>query len=266
VSEELQLRTYGNPKLPTVIYLPGLHGDWTLITSFRKALDSLAHFVEMTYPRSLTWSIADYATAIESALFKRGIDHGWLLGESFGSQVAWALLENNLSAKDDKKKFFSVDGLILAGGFVKHPLKWGPGLLRLIGRMTPLAVYRLELKIYARYAKFRHRNAPEVLAGIQEFLSRRTELDRRAMSHRLALTSQYDPRTVARRTQVPVYYAAGLVDPLVPFMVVRRWLRANCPGYRSGRTFWLADHNVLATAPDKAAKTIMKWIENHTHP
>jgi pimeloyl-ACP methyl ester carboxylesterase len=186
-----------------------------------------------------------------------------LLGESFGSQIAWALLETELPKTGNNQKSFSVDGVILAGGFVKHPFKRGPGMLSWIGRMTPMAIYRLGLKIYAHCAKFRHRRAPEVLDGMKEFLSRRTELDRQAMRHRLAALDQYDPRAVARRTNIPVYYLAGLVDPLVPHVLVRSWLRKNCPGYRGGRMFWLADHNVLATSPRRAAEVIVQWIRNH---
>src|ERR1700726_4801941 len=91
--EELQIRIHGDSNKPTLIYLPGLHGDWTLVTGFRSALIGRARFVEITYPRSLTWNIEDYANAIESALLSRGITRGWLLGESFGSQLTWPLLD-----------------------------------------------------------------------------------------------------------------------------------------------------------------------------
>ena len=85
--EELQLRIHGEASLPTLIYLPGLHGDWTLIGGFRKAIGGRVRFVEITYPRTLTWSLDDYAAAIETALAQNGITRGWLLGESYGSQV-----------------------------------------------------------------------------------------------------------------------------------------------------------------------------------
>ena len=49
-------------------------------------------FVEFTYPRTQTWSLAEYASAVDAALIRNGIQRGWLLGESYGSQVAWALL------------------------------------------------------------------------------------------------------------------------------------------------------------------------------
>ncbi|MDB6018929.1 MAG: hypothetical protein JWR19_3418 [Pedosphaera sp.] len=267
-AEQLQIRVFGDAALPTLVYLPGLHGDWTLATSFRAALAGRIRFVEITYPRSLTWSIEDYTNAIESVLLARGIHHGWLLGESWGSQVAWALLGRNLSTTNPSANpaagKFHVAGLILAGGFVKHPWKWGPGALRWIGNHTSTRLYQLELKIYAWYAKFRHRHAPETLASIQEFVTRRTDLDRQAMRERLQLLGQYDPRPLARQVRVPVHYLAGSVDPLVPWVLVRWWLRRHCPGYRGGKTFWLADHNVLATSPVGAANLVVKWMQTST--
>ena len=92
MAEELQLRIHGDASLPTLIYLPGLHGDWTLIGGFRHALGDKVRFVEITYPRTLTWSLDDYAAAVETALAKNGITRGWLLGESFSSQVVWAMV------------------------------------------------------------------------------------------------------------------------------------------------------------------------------
>src|SRR5437868_6972272 len=68
VAEELQLRVYGDASLPALIYLPGLHGDWTLITRFRPHVEGKVRFVEITYPRTLDWSLADYGREIVKAL------------------------------------------------------------------------------------------------------------------------------------------------------------------------------------------------------
>ena len=51
VEDVIQVRISGGPELPTLIYVPGLHGDWTLVGSFRKAVKGRVRFVEMTYPR-----------------------------------------------------------------------------------------------------------------------------------------------------------------------------------------------------------------------
>ena len=222
-TEQLQIRVFGDASLPTLVYLPGLHGDWTLVTSFRIALRNRARFVEITYPRSLTWTIADYADAIESALREAGITGGWLLGESFGSQIAWELAGRSRGP-------FRTAGIVLAGGFVKHPLKWGPAALRWIGEHTSMKRYQRELRIYACYSRFRHRDAPETLASVEEFAARRTDPDRQAMRARLGLIEQYDARPLARRIDVPVYYLGGAIDPLVPWPLVRLWLRWTLPG------------------------------------
>ncbi|HWC59246.1 MAG TPA: hypothetical protein VHC44_06085, partial [Verrucomicrobiae bacterium] len=81
MAEQLQLRIHGEASLPTLIYLPGLHGDWTLIPSFKRALGNRARFVEVTYPRTLTWSLDDYAVNLEAALAEQGLTRGWILAE-----------------------------------------------------------------------------------------------------------------------------------------------------------------------------------------
>jgi pimeloyl-ACP methyl ester carboxylesterase len=267
MAEELKIRIHGDRSKPALVYLPGLHGDWTLVTPFRLALKERVCFVEITYPRSLSWNIENYASSIEDELLKRGVVRGWLLGESFGSQITWPLMEKNLPSSalhqtSLRQNSFKVEGIILAGGFVKHPWKWGPGLLRRIGERTSMKGYGAELRFYSSYMKFRHRRSPEAQAGIEEFAARRTDLDRQAMRARLQLLDQYDPRPTARQTHVPVHYLAGLVDLLVPWVLVRWWLMRHCPGYRGGKTFCLADHNVLSTAPKGCAEAVVKWMGN----
>ncbi len=254
MDERLELRIHGDAALRTLIYLPGLHGDWTLVSSFRAAVAGRVRFVEFTYPRTLTWSLEDYARAIADCLREHGITRGWLLGESFGSQIVWPLLA-------DAGRGFAADGVVLAAGFVRHPFNWGVRAAeRFCGGVSLTWLTRL-LFGYAKYARFRHRHAPETLASIKEFIARRTELDRQAAKHRLHLIADYDPRPLAKRVRVPVFYLAGLFDPIVPWLGVRRWLRRNCPGYRGGQTLWRADHNVLGTAPREAAEQVLKWME-----
>lgn len=91
-AHKVSVRIHGSTDLPTLIYLPGIHGDWTLVASFRAALGGKVRFVELTYPRAADWTLADYAQGIESTLAESGITGGWLLAESFGSQPAWELI------------------------------------------------------------------------------------------------------------------------------------------------------------------------------
>jgi pimeloyl-ACP methyl ester carboxylesterase len=251
MSEELQIRVYGDASQPTLIYLPGLHGDWTLVTSFRRALGNRVRFAEITYPRTLTWSLDDYAAAVEKALQQNGITSGWLLGESFSSQVVWPMMARGK---------FKAEGVILAGGFVRHPVRAGVRMAERIAGGISLTLLTRIMFGYAKLARFRYRHSPETLSSIQEFIERRTELDRQAAKHRLHLIAQNDFCSVARNVQVPVYAMTGVLDPIVPWIFVRRWLRKNCRALQAYKIFWQADHNVLGTAPNPAAKQVLEWI------
>ncbi|MCL5098836.1 MAG: alpha/beta hydrolase [Candidatus Omnitrophica bacterium] len=254
--EGIQMRIYGDPSRVTLIYLPGLHGDWTLIGRFRSAVAGCVRFVEFTYPRTLTWSLEDHASAIEKALMDGGIEKGWVLGESFGSQVAWPLCA--------RAKSFKAEGLILANGFVRHPVVWGVRLAHRFNQGLSPASMRRMLRGYVRIAKFRQRRFPETLSNLDEFIERHNHLGFQAIGHRLDLIANNDPSQMAQDLRLPVYYLAGAVDPLVPWPYVRWWLRRNCPGYCGGKIIWSADHAVLVSAPQAAAAQIFEWLGPHT--
>jgi pimeloyl-ACP methyl ester carboxylesterase len=250
MAEELQLRIYGGASLPTLIYLPGLHGDWTLIGGFRNAIGDKVRFVEITYPRTLKWSLDDYAAAVEAALATNGITAGWLLGESFSSQVVWAILARGK---------FAAQSVILAGGFARYPTP----ALWLMDKIADRISSRFLIWIifgYAKTVRFLYRRSPQTLAGLDEFIERRTELDRRAAQHRLHLITRNDPRPIARQTTVPVFGLSGFFDPIVPWPRVRHWLRNNCPALREYKVILRADHNVLNTAPYKTARQVLNWM------
>lgn len=237
---------------PALIYLPGLHGDDTLVSSFRHAVRDRVRFIKVGYSRSVTASLADYAQAVATALSQAGIQRGWLLGESFGSQVGWALLE----------KGWPAEGFVLAGGFVRHPWNVGVRVARLACGHTPGLILRAAFWIYPRYARFRHRHAPETRDAIGDFVRHRAAPgDREAMTHRLRLIATSDFRPVARTTPVPLWSVTGFWDPLVPWPQVHHWLRHHCPAFRQARVVPWADHNVLATQPEAAARIILGWMK-----
>ena len=100
MNDDLKMRVHGDASLPTLVYLPGLQGDWTLVSSFRAAIAGRLRFVEFTYPRTTTWSLDDYARWIEEALLANGIERGWVLGESFGSLPAWQVIKRCRDRQD----------------------------------------------------------------------------------------------------------------------------------------------------------------------
>ena len=134
---EIQIRTEGDRSNPVLIYLPGLHGDWTLLSAFATLAREKFFLVEITYPRTLSWSLDQYADAVSKAIHATGIDKGWILAESFSSQIAWAWLKCVQEGADG----FQPAGIILAGGFVKFPARW---IVRMVGMffdVTPWIVW-----------------------------------------------------------------------------------------------------------------------------
>ena len=252
----IETRIHGPDDGLPLIYLPGLHGDWTLVSSFRAAVADRAQFAEFAYPCRCDWTLEDYAKEVVAALVSSRIREGWLLGESFSSQVAWKILELH----ERGEIAFAPMGLVLVGGFVRHPVIWGVHGFHAAHRLMPWWCFRSLLKFYARYAQLRHRHAPETLASISEFVERRTQADRLAIASRYPLIAGNDAREVARRTTLPVYALAGFFDPIVPWPPVHSWLRRNCPGFRGSRVIINADHNVLGTAPQKSAEQVLRWI------
>jgi pimeloyl-ACP methyl ester carboxylesterase len=252
-SAEFEVRVNEASRNPaaTLIYLPGLHGNWTLIGNFRRALNARVRFVETCYPPTLQWSLNDFAEAFERAMSSHGIDSGWLLAESFGSQIAWPLLQRGK---------FKVEGLILAGGFVRHPLHWAVHFAEAIAGRISLSILIQILFGYARISRFRFRNSPETLKGIEEFVARLNERERLAAKHRLHLVAGSAPLEIAREARVPVFALTGLVDPIVPWVFVRPWLRRHCKALKDYRIICRADHNVLGAAPQISAETVIQWI------
>lgn len=254
--DDLRMRVHGDAARPALIYLPGIHGDWTLVSSFRVALGDRVRFVEFTYPRTLSWSLEDHARAVLEKLSAYGIREGWILAESFGSVVAWAILQR---ASAD----FAVRGVILAGGFVRYPFAMMVRVARALNRAVPLWFIKVLCWVYAHYAVLRHRHAPETLECVAKFVRRRSEeADRQAICYRYDLILQSDARALAQNANVPVYHLCGFIDPVVPWFPVHRWLTRHCAHYKGWRLIWRADHNVLGTAPRVAAEQVVSWMDS----
>jgi pimeloyl-ACP methyl ester carboxylesterase len=197
----------------------------TLFTSFRIKAAQELEVVEFVYPRNTTWSLEDYAHFVFQELERLSVKRGWLLAESYSSQVAWAMLPRG--AETD----FVIDGIILAGGFVRYPIPALAALTANVMEIIPHFLWKTLFSIYGRYAQFRHRRAPETKATVEELVRRRTREDFAAMVHRIRLIVGNDPSELARRASCPVYLVAGIIDPVVFAWPVLLWLRRNCAGF-----------------------------------
>ena len=149
---EIEIRSHGDPGKPAIVFLPGIHGDWTLVSSFRTIAARHLRFVEMTYPRTRTWSAENYARNALNALERTGVEAGWLLAESFGSQVAWGMLD--LLSNDRPEHRFECKGLILAGGFVRYPAPVLLGIARRASRAMPQRAWRALFLALRQVRKF----------------------------------------------------------------------------------------------------------------
>lgn len=249
--ETIEIRVEGATTLPTLIYLPGLHGDCTLITRLSQCLSGRMRLVAFTYPRTLFWNLEDYAGAVEAALAAQGIRQGWVLGESFGSQIVWPLLDRGR---------LEVQGVILAGGFVKHPVRWMVRPVKGLCRWSLLRWFVPAYRVYSNLVRGSGLGGEVERDMVEAFLVRRTELDLAAARHRLDLIADNDPRELARQTRIPVYGLTGGLDPIVPWPLVRHWLRRQCPALRDYRVIPFSDHNVLNMAAEPAARYILAWM------
>jgi pimeloyl-ACP methyl ester carboxylesterase len=233
---------------PTVIYLPGIHGDWGLIGAFRRALGARVRFVEFAYSKDEA-TLERLAELVHAELTAAGVASGWLLGQSFGSQVGWAVMARG----------FKADGVILAGGFVRHPWPWGARLFR-AALSVPSGIVNPGYRVYTAIFNALARRGPEESEELMAFARARGTREWKAMSWRLSLIASSDPRPAARGMTKPVHYLGGMIDPLVPWPLVTRWLKRECPGYRGEVILRYADHNVLGSAPRESAERILSWI------
>jgi pimeloyl-ACP methyl ester carboxylesterase len=252
------MRSEGAADLPTVVYFPGLHGDWFLTASIREVLRGQVRWVEFSYPSGRGASLVDHVVAIRERLATADIRSAWILGESFGSQIAWEFLESVR-----KHTEFEVRGLILVGGFVRYPWPLGIRLVQPIVRHLPGWILGITLRGYLLRVRGLGMRSPAVRDSLEQFVARRLEpADREALLHRLDLILASDPRRIARDTRVPVWSLMGLWDPIVPWPPVRRWLRRECPGWRGDRVLWGADHAPLVSAPERSAEVILGWLRS----
>jgi pimeloyl-ACP methyl ester carboxylesterase len=252
----IRVRVHGTTARPTLIYLPGLHGDWSLIGAFREALGTSVRFVEIAYPPTSTWSLSDYAAAVEEALRTNGISGGWLLGESFSSQVVWPLLA---------RQELNIEGVILAGGFGRHPCCWAARLGECLLGSMPLSMLRALLRVYASVSAWRFRRHPDTADEILGLICRFNDPERKAAQHRLALIAGNQPLDLVSCVKVPIYALTGFWDPIVPWPAARHGLRHHCPTLSDYRVIWRADHNVLGTGSETAARLVLQWIHGEKH-
>ncbi len=250
---ELIYRASGADTAPPVLYLPGVHGDWTPQAVAGPLLAERFRLVEVAYPKQPEWAIVDHVQAVVALLDRLEIASAHIIAESFGSLVGWELgLEHSSRVRS----------LMIVGGFCQPPgppkvllAKWGLSIL-------PTELFERGVDAYASIKKLRGRLSPSELEGGPPYTAVRSDLGRNATVQRLELISRLDFRHHLHDLQVPVRYIAGELDRIVSVEREIETLREILPaetGFES-RVIPGAPHMIIASHPKETAAQLIAWI------
>lgn len=253
VPDSILHRLSGPEDAPVVVYLPGLHGDWTPLNRTRLHLSRHFRLVELSYPQRAEWDLADYADAAEERLTELGLGPVHLLGESFSSLVCWELLRRH------PRRALS---LTLAGGFCQPPHPRGLRLLALGFGVLPGALWNRGVEAYCMSLAWRARPVAGDAQQEPLFFAARGRRGLRAMRKRLAIIQSADFRSLLGELTLPVGYIGGGSDPIVPVRreieTLRRGLPAAC------RFRWRlvdgAPHPILPARPVECTRFIVDVV------
>lgn len=264
---DFMIVTYGNVQIEVhetstkenvIIILPGLHGDCSHLTSFLQEFNT-SQVITVKYLSSKRNknTIEEYADSLFCALSIINAREGFIIAESFGSQVAWRFLE--LLKKNTAPFTFQVKALILAGGFLSHPF---PRLVRLFSYLYGKArVSWLNLAFRAYFGFVSKATGAKKLPNT--FFEERSSLqDQKALISRMELM-QNDFRKIAENIRCNVYLLVGFWDVIaVPWPLNYFYLNKYCPKFEAkwDYCFW-GDHAVLYSEPKKSASIIKNWIK-----
>ena len=222
-------RAAGDPNAPPIIYLPGVHGDWTAQGRARPILTRDFHLVETAYPRIEKWSIDDFAHALKDLLDGLEIESAHIVGESFGSLVAWQFG----IAHSERVRSFT-----LVGGFSRPPRFRVAAAAAAALKTVPtnLLESAIDLYVAGKSAVGQHR----ATFNSGAYPATRTLRGQLAAAKRMEIIQGSDFRKQLQEVPFPVRYIGGARDIVVP---VRREIAscapraAQCPLFRpcSGR-------------------------------
>jgi pimeloyl-ACP methyl ester carboxylesterase len=241
----------GDPQAPAIIYLPGVHGDWTPQVRARPILSRDFHFVETAYPRTHHWSIDDYARALKELLDDLGIDSAHIVGESFGSLVAWKFG----IANPERFRSFT-----LVGGFSRPPRfrVAAAAAVALKSLPTNLLEAAIDLYVAAKSAAGEHRETFQSGA----YPAARTVRGRRATANRMTIIQESEFQNHLQEIRFPVRYVGGARDIVVPVRREIATLGASLPPHCDFQSALVAGapHALIASHPEQTVQHILRWV------
>ena len=247
----LVFQTSGSPRAAPILYLPGVHGDWTAQAEVRSRLSEEFYFVETAYPRVSNWSINDYACAVNRLLNHLGIDSPHVVGESFGSLVGWQFGMESPNR---------VQSFTLIGGFTRPPRFRVAAAAAAALKTVPTGLLEWGIDSYvARKSGLGERRETFDMGA---YPATRTQRGRLAAANRMAIIQATDFRDRLSQVRFPVRYLGGSNDIVVPVRREIDTLLAHLPPNCDfqGELLTRAPHTIIASHPEQTVNHLSRWI------
>ena len=240
-----------------VLYLPGVHGDWTPQAAAGRHFRRSFYLIETAYPRVETWSIDDYAQAVDDLLDRLGIESAHVVGESFGSLVGWQFGVR----RPDRIRSFT-----LLGGFTRPPRMRIAAAAAATLKSLPTHVLESAIDSYvAAKAVTRQSRQPIDLGTVDAsvYPATRTTRGRLATANRMQIIQSADFRGRLQEIRFPVRYIGGAFDFIVPVRREIATLLKHLPPHCDFQSALLprAAHMTIASHPEQTVAQITSWIQ-----
>lgn len=238
---------------PAALYLPGVHGDWTPFHRIRPLLSKELQLLEISYPKSTDWSLADLSGLLVALMDELEIDRAHLLAESFGSLLGW---EIGLRHPERSRS------IIIVGGFAQPPPHGRAGLAGKGLRLLPSALFErgVDSYVYMKAALGQARPSPG--ENLPPYFAVREKAGMLSTAHRMDIIQRSDFRPAIDGLSVPVRYLAGARDLIVP---VKREVSVLARALPSSARFESelvpgAPHMILLSHPERSSEVILRWV------
>jgi pimeloyl-ACP methyl ester carboxylesterase len=250
-ANELVHQRAGDPNAPALLYLPGVHGDWTPQVGARSKLSEKFHLVETAYPRVDDWSIDDYAQSLNDLLDRLGIESAHIVGESFGSLVGW-----QFGVKNPQR----VRSFTLLGGFARAPRFRVAAAASAALKTLPTGLLESTIDFYVAGKQAIGQQRETFHSGA--YPATRTESGRLATANRMSIIQSTDFRQHLTDIDFPVRYLGGANDIVVPVRREISTLSKHLPpdvGFQS-ELISGAPHAIIASHPQETADQVSQWV------
>lgn len=257
-STNLLVQDTGPAPAPTIVYVPGLQGDWTLNWQIRPLLNRSNYLVELGYPHaSARWTLNDYVARLLEVFDRLELSSAHLLAESFGSLPAQLFCLRYPER---------VNTLILAGGVSSSPGMLKDLLVQIPMRLTPEWFKTWFLTTHSDRNLARLGFPPNAFrcAG-ERFPAWRSWGGREAVLNRMRLVRHADLRPQLGELRLPVFYIGGAADRIVPVRQEIATYQRLLPMKDAFRGVILpgAPHPVIPARHQQVADLIEEWVCAH---